>query len=81
MKTYANHKFIIVEDDNSIVSTNNKTDNFCLVLALIGIALFVMAIIFTANCAKAEAMAYSAQANQELCNLMEFNGSTYHCEE
>lgn len=81
MKTYSNHKFIIVEDDNSIVSTNNKTDNFCVLLAFVALFVLIAGIIFATTAAKAEAMAYSAQANQELCNLMEFNGSTYKCEE
>lgn len=79
MKTYTNNKFHLVEDDE-IVSTCNKTDTFCVILGIIALMLLVAGIIFVANIAKSEAKAYSVKANQELCNLMEFNGSTYRCE-
>ena len=81
MKTYNNHKFKLVYNDEDIVPTTNKTDTFCVILALIGIALFFMAIIFVATSAKAESRLDSVQDEHELCNLMDFNGSTYRCEE
>lgn len=78
MKTYANHKFLIVEDDD-IVSTANKTDTFCVALAFVALLLLIAGVVFAATAAKAEAKAYRAHMEQELCNLMEFNGSTYNC--
>ena len=80
MKTYSNSRFHLVEDDD-IVSTTTKTETFCVLLAFVALLVLIAGIIFAATAAKAEAMAYSAQANQELCNLMEFNGSTYKCED
>lgn len=77
MKTYSNHKFNLVEDDDIV---SNKTDLVCIILSIIGIILVVGLIIFSINTAKAEAKAYRAEMEQELCNLMEFNGSTYHCD-
>lgn len=78
MKTYSNHKFNLVEDDD-IVPSANKTDLVCIILSIIGILLVVGLIIFSINTAKAEAKAYRAEMEQELCNLMEFNGTTYRC--
>lgn len=80
MKTYSNHKFNLVEDDE-IVSNANKTDSVCIIFSIIGILLVVGLIIFSINTAKAEAKAYRAEMEQGLCNLMEFSGSTYHCED
>jgi len=79
MKTYSNHKFNLVEDDD-IVSNANNTDFVCIILTMICILLIIGLIAFSIYAAKAEAKAYSVQMEQELCNLMEFNGSTYHCE-
>jgi hypothetical protein len=78
MKTYANHRFNLVEDDEITAST--KTETFCVLLAIVALLVLIAGIAFVASVAKAEAQAYATQANQELCNLMEFNGSTYHCE-
>lgn len=78
MKTYANHKFLIVEDDD-IVSTSTKTETFCVLLAFVALLVLIAGIIFAATAAKAEAKAYSAHMEQELCNLMEFNGTLYNC--
>lgn len=44
MKTYTNHKFNLVEDDD-IVSRTNKTDTVCIVLAIIAIMLIVATVI------------------------------------
>ena len=79
MKTYSNHKFNLVDDDD-IVSSANNTEFVCIILSIIGILLIIGLIAFSIYTAKAEAKAYSVQANQELCNLMEFNGSTYRCD-
>ena len=79
MKTYSNHKFNLVEDDD-VVSTVSKTDMMCVILALIAMLLVAGMIVFTIRDAKAEARAYRAHMEQELCNLMEFNGSPYHCD-
>lgn len=79
MKTYSNHKFNLVEDDD-VVSTVSKTDMMCVILVLIAMLLVVGMIIFTIRDAKAESRAYRAHMEQELCNLMEFNSSTYHCD-
>ena len=81
MKTYANHKFNIVEDDNDLIVPSTKTDRFCVLLSIVALLVLIAGIAFVASVAKAEAKEYAKQANQELCNLMEFNGSTYHCEE
>lgn len=81
MKTYKNHKFMIVEDDNNIVMPSSKTDHFCILLSIIALLVLIAGIAFAASAAKVEAKEYAIQANQELCNLMEFNGSTYHCED
>ena len=80
MKTYANHKFNIVEDDNDLIVPSTKTDRFCILLSIVALLVLIAGIAFVASVAKAEAKEYARQANQELCNLMEFNGSTYHCE-
>lgn len=79
MKTYANHRFNLVEDDEITAST--KTETFCVLLAFVALLVLIAGIIFATTAAKAEAKEYAKQANQELCNLMEFNGSTYHCED
>jgi len=81
MKTYANHKFNIVEDDNDLIVPSTKTDRFCILLSIVALLVLIAGIAFVASAAKAEAQAYARQANQELCNLMEFNGSTYKCED
>lgn len=81
MKTFKNHKFLIVEDDDDIVMPSTKTDHFCLLLSIVAILILIAGIAFAATAAKAEAQAYATQANQELCDLMEFNGSTLHCED
>lgn len=80
MKTYSNHKFNLVEDDD-IVSSANTTDLVCIILTMICILLIAGLIVFSINTAKAEAKAYRAEMEQGLCNLMEFSGSTYHCED
>ena len=80
MKTYSNHKFNLVDDDDIVSTTTSKTDMMCVILALIAMLLVVGMIIFAISDAKAEAKAYRVQMEQELCNLMEFNGSTYHCD-
>lgn len=79
MKTYKNHKFLIVEDDETLVTPSAKTDHFCILLSIVALLLLIAGIAFAASAAKAEAKAYTDKANQELCNLMEFNGTTYNC--
>lgn len=76
MKTYSNHKFNLVEDDDIV---SNKTDLVCIILTIIGILLIIGLIAFSIHTSKAEAKVYSVQMEQELCNLMEFNGTTYRC--
>lgn len=80
MKKYSNHKFNLVEDDDIVSTTTSKTDMMCVILVLIAMLLVVGMIIFTIRDAKAEARAYRAHMEQELCNLMEFNGSPYRCD-
>ena len=79
MKKYSNHKFNLVEDDD-LVPTASKTNMMCIILVLIAILLVAGMIVFTIRDAKAEARAYRAHMEQELCNLMEFNGSPYRCD-
>lgn len=76
MKMYANHKFGIVEDDE--ITSNNDTDIVCLILSLIAILLIVCGVLFVTSLAKAEAKEYVKQANEELCDLVDFNG--FRCE-
>jgi hypothetical protein len=80
MRKYANFRYNIVEDDHDLIVPSTKTDRFCILLSIVAMLVLIAGIAFVASVAKAEAQAYATQANQELCNLMEFNGSTYHCE-
>jgi hypothetical protein len=80
MRKYANFRYNIVEDDHDLIVPSTKTDRFCILLSIVALLVLIAGIAFVASVAKAEAQAYATQANQELCNLMEFNGSTYHCE-
>lgn len=81
MKNYVNHKFCLVEDDEIVSTCNNKTDIFCVILSIIGILTIIAGIAFAASVAKSEAKEYRADMETQLCHLMEFNGSTYHCGE
>ena len=78
MKTYVNQKFNLVEDDE--IYSSNATNIFCALLFLIAVDLCAGCIYFAISAAKDEAKAYGDNLRTELCNLMEFNGSTYHCE-
>jgi hypothetical protein len=80
MRKYANFRYNIVEDDHDLIVPSTKTDRFCILLSIVALLVLIAGIAFVASVAKAEAKEYAKQANQELCNLMEFNGSTYHCE-
>jgi hypothetical protein len=80
MRKYANFRYNIVEDDHDLIVPSTKTDRFCILLSIVALLVLIAGIAFVASVAKAEAQAYATQANQELCNLMEFNGSTYKCE-
>lgn len=78
MKHYVNSKYDIVEDDKLL----DKTDGITVisgVLYILAIALMVGCIFYATYSAKAEAKAYRDNLQTELCNLMEFNGSTYKC--
>lgn len=78
MKHYVNSKYDIVEDDELL----DKTDGVTVisgVLFILAIALMVGCIFYATYTAKAEAKAYRDNLQTELCNLMEFNGSTYRC--
>ncbi len=78
MKKYTNHKFNIIEDDELLDNTSG-TDVISGVLFILAIALMVGCIFYVTYSAKAEAKAYRSILQTELCNLMEFNGSTYKC--
>lgn len=78
MKHYVNSKYDIVEDDELL----DKTDGVNVisgVLFILAIALMVGCIFYATYSAKAEAKTYRDNLQTELCNLMEFNGSTYTC--
>jgi hypothetical protein len=78
MKHYVNSKYDIVEDDELLDNTSG-TGVISGVLFILAIALMVGCIFYATYSAKAEAKAYRDNLQTELCNLMEFNGSTYKC--
>jgi hypothetical protein len=78
MKHYVNSKYDIIEDDELLDNTSGITV-ISGVLFILAIALMVGCIFYATYMAKAEAKAYRDNLQTELCNLMEFNGSTYKC--
>lgn len=76
MKEYANHRYIIIEGDNEVITTS-KTDRFCVVLSIIAFLIFLVGIVLMVGIARAEQrqeiMNYSEQMQQQLNDLMEFN--------
>lgn len=76
MKEYANHRYIIIEGDNEVITTS-KTDRFCVVLSIIAFLIFIVGIVLMVGIARAEQrqeiMNYSEQMQQQLNDLMEFN--------
>lgn len=76
MKHYVNSKYDIIEDDELYTDGITVISG---VLFILAIALMVGCIFYATYMAKAEAKAYRDNLQSELCNLMEFNGSTYKC--
>lgn len=76
MKHYVNSRYDIVEDDEY---TTDGITVISGVLFILAIALMVGCIFYATFRAKAEAKIYRDNLQSELCNLMEFNGSTYKC--